>query len=65
MLSLVWGVQGYYYEGFVSTDDTVHDIQEILRSRGDLKSGDRVVNTASMPMNDKGMTNTLRVTVIS
>jgi pyruvate kinase len=65
MLSLVWGVRGYYYEGFVSTDDTVHDIQEILRARGDLHSGDRVVNTASMPMNDKGMTNTLRVTVIS
>ena len=65
MLSLVWGVQGYYYEGFVSTDDTVHDIQEILRAKGVLQSGDRVVNTASMPMNDKGMTNTLRVTVIS
>ena len=64
MLSLVWGVQGYYYEGFVSTDDTVHDIQEILRSKGHLQSGDRVVNTASMPMNEKGMTNTLRVTVI-
>jgi len=65
MLSLVWGVRGYYYEGFVSTDDTVHDIQEILRSKGVLEAGDRVVNTASMPMNEKGLTNTLRVTVIS
>lgn len=65
MLSLVWGVAGYYYEGFVSTDDSVADIQEILKTKGVLRAGDRVVHTASMPMGEKGMTNALRVSAIS
>lgn len=63
-LSMVWGVQCFYYDKFTTTDDTIHDVMEILKSGGHLKKGDVVVNTASMPMEKRLMTNMLKVTFV-
>lgn len=63
-LNLVWGVQCFYYDKFTTTDDTIHDVIEILKGSGHLKIGDVVVNTASMPMEKRLMTNMLKVTVV-
>lgn len=63
-LNLLWGVKSYYYDKFVSTDDTVTDVNEIAREKGYVDKGDFLINLAAMPVTDKGMVNTLRVSEI-
>ena len=63
-LSLVWGVQAFHYEGGDTTDITVMETQNILKQRKIVKKGDYVVNIASMPAEDKGMTNMMKISKI-
>ncbi len=63
-LNLVWGVQCFYYDQFTTTDDTISDVIEILKKQGYLRNGDVVVNTGSMPLKARGMTNMLKVTIV-
>jgi pyruvate kinase len=63
-LNLLWGVKSFYYDKFVSTDDTVTDVNEIARIKGFVDKGDFLINLAAMPVTDKGMVNTLRVSEI-
>jgi len=63
-LNLLWGVNAFYYDKFVSTDDTVDDINQMAKDRGYVKKGDMMINLAAMPVADKGMVNTLRVSEI-
>ncbi len=60
-LSLVWGVIGFYYNKFDSTDKTIEETQKILIDTKIIKSGDFVINIASMPIKEKGMTNMLKL----
>jgi len=60
-LNLLWGVKSFYYDKFVSTDDTVTDINQMARDKGFVEKGDFLINLAAMPVTDKGMVNTLRV----
>ncbi|MFN4025832.1 MULTISPECIES: pyruvate kinase [Flavobacterium] len=63
-LNLLWGVNAFYYDKFVSTDDTVDDINQMAKDKGYVKKGDMMINLAAMPVADKGMVNTLRVSEI-
>ena len=63
-LSLLWGVNAFFYDKFVSTDDTVDDVNDIAKAKGYVKKGDMLINLAAMPVADKGMVNTLRVSEI-
>ena len=60
-LSLIWGLIGFYYDRFESTDKTIEDTQDILKSEKIIKTGDFVINIASMPIKKKGMTNMLKL----
>jgi pyruvate kinase len=62
-LSLIWGVRGFYYDRMVSTDSSVSDIKYALTATGNLNRGDVFINTASMPINEKGKTNMVKVSV--
>ncbi|WP_299524372.1 pyruvate kinase [uncultured Lutibacter sp.] len=62
MLNLLWGVKGIYYDNFVSTDQTIEDINKLAHEKGYLKSGDYAINITSMPVKDRGMANTMRIT---
>jgi len=64
-MNLVWGVRVFYYDKFVSTDETVVDIKQILKDKGYLRKGDVVVNLGSMPIIEKGKTNMIRVSSIN
>lgn len=64
ILSLVWGVRCFYYDQYVSTDDTIHDVNEFLWQQKLVKRGDVVINTASIPIHQKRTTNMLTVSVI-
>lgn len=63
-LNLLWGVKCHYYDRFVSTDETVLDVNHIAKEKGYVKAGDSLVNLLAMPVANKGMVNTLRVSVI-
>ena len=63
-MSLLWGVKSFFYDKNVSTDDTVVDINNIAKEKGFVKANDFVVNLTSMPVEAKGMVNTLRVSQI-
>ncbi len=63
-LSLLWGVRAFYYDRFVSTDETIEDVNRIACKMGYLEEGDMLISLAAMPIQDKGMVNTLRVTEI-
>jgi pyruvate kinase len=63
-LSLLWGVNSFYYDKFSSTDQTIKDINKIAEDHGYLVQGDFAINLAAMPIEDKGMVNTLRVSEI-
>lgn len=63
-LNLLWGVKAFYYDKFVSTDETIEDVNKMAQDMGYLKKGDMLVSLAAMPIQEKGMVNTLRVTEI-
>lgn len=63
-LSLLWGVKAFLYEKFVSTDETIDDVNTFARDYKFVKKGDYLINLAAMPVTDKGMVNTLRVTEV-
>lgn len=63
-LNLLWGVKSFFYDKSVSTDDTVTDVNEIAREKGFVDKGDFLINLAAMPVANKGMVNTLRVSEI-
>lgn len=63
-LNLLWGVKAFYYDKFVSTDETVDDVNKIARDKGYVNKGDYLINLAAMPIADKGMVNTLRVSLV-
>ena len=64
-LSLLWGVRAFYYDKYVSTDETIEDVNNIACKMGYLEEGDMLISLAAMPIQSKGMVNTLRVTEIT
>ncbi|HOY27565.1 MAG TPA: pyruvate kinase [Flavobacteriales bacterium] len=60
-LNLVWGVRAQFYDKIVSTDHTIADIKHILRSKKLVEKGDLLVNVASMPIAEQGMSNMLKL----
>jgi pyruvate kinase len=63
-LSMLWGVEAFYYDKYVSTDETIEDVNSIACKKGYLEVGDMLISLAAMPIQEKGMVNTLRVSQI-
>ena len=63
-LNLLWGVRAFFYDKFVSTDETLEDINKMAVKKEYLKTGDMVISLAAMPLEKKGMVNTLRVSEV-
>ncbi|MAX68548.1 MAG: pyruvate kinase [Flavobacteriales bacterium] len=63
-LSLVWGVKAFYYEGGKTSDDTVLETKSILKKHKYVKRGDKVINIASMPAEERGMTNMMKLSKV-
>jgi len=63
-LSLLWGVKAYYYDNLVSTDETIAEINTMVKNSGYVKKGDHIISITSMPVEAKGMANTIRVSEI-
>ncbi len=63
-LNLVWGVKAFYYDKHISTDHTIADIKYLLKREGLLQQGDLVINIASIPLEDRGSSNMLKLSYV-
>jgi len=63
-LNLLWGVKAFYYDKRESTDQTIADLNQIGKDQGILEAGDYTITLTSMPLKEKGMVNSLKVTEI-
>ena len=61
---MVWGVKAFYYDGGKTTDDTVLETQNFLKTKKHVKRGDKVINIASMPAEERGMTNMMKLSKV-
>ena len=63
-LNLVWGVQGFYYDNNESTDHTIADIKFKLKKTGFIKLNDLIINISSVPLNEKGKSNMIKLSAV-
>jgi len=63
-LNLLWGVKAFYYDKNLTTDETVVTINKIVKEKNFVQKGDFMINLTSMPVEVKGMVNTLRVSEV-
>jgi pyruvate kinase len=63
-MSLVWATRAYHYDKASSTDETIADVETILKRDGHVQSGDIFIVLASMPIQARGKTNLIKVNVV-
>ncbi len=63
-MNLVWATKAYHYDKASSTDETISDVEHILKRDGHVKSGDTFIILASMPIQERGRTNMIKVHVV-
>ncbi|MEO6902105.1 MAG: pyruvate kinase [Bacteroidia bacterium] len=63
-LNLVWGVEGFYYDKNISTDHTIADIKVRLKKSGMVNTNDLIINIASIPLGEKGMSNMIKLSTV-
>ncbi|MFO7257218.1 MAG: pyruvate kinase [Bacteroidota bacterium] len=63
-INLVWGSSAYYYDKINSTDETIADVEEILKRDGHVVPGDIFVVLASMPIREKQRANTIKINIV-
>ncbi|MFI5134768.1 MAG: pyruvate kinase [Chitinophagales bacterium] len=63
-LSLIWGVRAFYYDKFATTDETIRDVNGLLKEMGFVVANDLVINTTSMPLHSRSRTNTIKLSKI-
>ncbi|HEY0743775.1 MAG TPA: pyruvate kinase [Chryseosolibacter sp.] len=63
-INLVWGSRAYVYDKNESTDETISDVEAILKKEGHVKTGDIFIFLASMPISERARTNTLKINIV-
>ncbi|MBL7870499.1 MAG: pyruvate kinase [Cyclobacteriaceae bacterium] len=64
-MNLVWATRAYHYDKASSTDSTIADVERILKQDGHVKTGDIFIILASMPIQERGRSNMIKVHVVS
>jgi pyruvate kinase len=63
-LNLVWGIRGFYYDKYESTDTTISDIKKYLVEKKLVAKGQYMIHVASTPLQERATANTLKLTLI-
>jgi len=63
-INLIWGVTGFFYDKQISTDHTIADIKNILKEKGLIKKGELVINIASIPLEELGKSNMIKLSSV-
>jgi pyruvate kinase len=61
---LIWGIRGFYYDKYESTDTTISDIKRYLIDKHLVEKGEYMVHVASTPLHEKATANTIKLTRI-
>jgi pyruvate kinase len=64
-MNLVWATRAYHYDKAASTDSTIEDVEKILKRDGHVKTGDIFIILASMPIQERGRSNMIKVHLVS
>lgn len=64
-MNLVWATRAYHYDKASSTDETIADVEKILKRDGHVKTGDIFIILASMPIQERGRSNMIKVHVVN
>lgn len=64
-MAFVWGVRLFYLHTYEQMEVAVQESINILKKKEILSAGDRVVHVGSLPLNEHGKTNILKVTEVS
>jgi pyruvate kinase len=64
-LGLCWGVKTIYYERNHPTDETVEEIKNLLKDQFGLLKGDHFILIASIPLNERGRSNMIKLTTVN
>ena len=63
-LNLVWGVKSFFYDKHESTDHTISDLKEFLKEHKLVQLGDYIINISSIPLNEKGKSNMIKLSAV-
>ncbi|MBK5279405.1 MAG: pyruvate kinase [Bacteroidia bacterium] len=63
-MNLVWATRAYHYDKASSTDATIADVEQILKRDGHVKAGDTFIILASMPIQERGRSNMIKVHLV-
>ena len=63
-MNLVWATRAYHYDKAASTDATIADVEAILKKDGHVKAGDTFIVLASMPIQERGRSNMIKVHLV-
>lgn len=63
-LNLVWGVRGFYYDKYESTDKTIQDVKDFLKHHNLVKENDLLIHIASIPMKERGRANMIKLGIV-
>jgi pyruvate kinase len=64
-LSLFWGVRCFYYERTKATDDTITDLEKILKENSHIQTGEAFITMASIPIEQRQRVNMLKISTVS
>ena len=64
ILNLLWGVRGFYYDKYESTDTTISDVRNFLIENNMIQSGEFMIHVASTPLQERATSNTIKLTRI-
>ncbi|HRH34125.1 MAG TPA: pyruvate kinase, partial [Catalimonadaceae bacterium] len=62
-LSLLWGVRCFYYERTKATDETIADLENILKENGLIRKGDPIITMTSIPIELRQRVNMLKLSI--
>lgn len=62
-LSLLWGVRCFFYERTKPTDDTIADLENILKDHGMIVAGDAIITMTSIPIELRQRVNMLKLSI--
>lgn len=64
-LNLLWGVRCFFYERTKPTDDTITDLENILKENGLVSIGDPIITMTSIPIELRQRVNMLKLSITS
>ncbi|MDA3819391.1 MAG: pyruvate kinase, partial [Candidatus Delongbacteria bacterium] len=64
-LPLIWGINAFYFPVYNDIDKAISHSINVLRQKGELSKGDRVIHVGSTPLTSKSHTNMIKFSEVT